>query len=129
MVRRASGAAVPTAVRASPVAEPSGGDPHFWELWAAGTFGPLAIALVLVLSGTTGALVAWLAALGVVFLVVNGLFALVTDGYRAGASVQLGRAVARVMGWLVVATVGLVVVGAVLLAIAVLWALFSGRRE
>jgi hypothetical protein len=86
---------------------------RFWQLWAAGTFGPLGLGIVLPMFGLSSPLIGRAFGLGVVFLVVNASIAVITEGYQDGEWVDLSRGVAQVTGWIATALVALLVLTAV----------------
>jgi hypothetical protein len=87
-------------------------DDRFWQLWAAGTFGPLGFGIVLPMFGLSSPLIGWAIRIGILLLVANGSLAVITGGYQDGEWADMGRGVAQVTGWIGAALVGLLVLTA-----------------
>jgi hypothetical protein len=104
-------------------------DQQFWQLWLAGSLGPLGFGIILVILGNSSPLVGWTIAIGALFLLVNAGFALSTEGYRQGEGVAVGIVVARTTGWVGAGLIALVVIVAafvVVLVVMAVIALFAG---
>ncbi len=123
-VRRAArGEALP--YRVSP---PNRLHENFWQLWAAGTFGPLGTGILLAVAGASGAIAGWVVGIGLVALLLNVGLALATHGYTDGQARALGQVLAISTGWLTVILVGMVALAALValvLGFYLLQAVFS----